>query len=410
MRAKIILPNFAAVLAVGLASYFYLTNRFEKKAREARAAELRVISGLFARSEGLRGFELLNSVRAQAMSRNMVDVFEKLDIEPAEGQSREAFEISAREIWFKKCVKAINAYSALWQKRYGKRPELVLVTDRRGVAIARNTTPNACPVNTNVADGMPVVARALDGEASYGVWSIDKSPFSKKKNDPKYCQLMNTDLLEIAASPIWHGDDIAGALVVGLDISDGTAKKHAELTDMSVAVLKGDSVYSASLGTDTARQSLEQQLARSKIREQLDFSIEHGRLSEVFAIEIEGVPYIAQSIPMTNADPRDRIATLILASFENAAADVESLRFILVVTAVGLLLVFIVGMVLTHHFLRPVMDIEEGILKVINGEYDYRFDVKSSEVGGLSYRINQMIGVLTEEDEEVNEVGDDAEP
>jgi len=47
-----------------------------------------------------------------------------------------------------------------------------------------------------------------------------------------------------------------------------------------------------------------------------------------------------------------------------------------------------------------VVQIEEGLLKVINGEFEYRFDVKSAEVGGLGYRINQLISVLTGEDEE----------
>ena len=67
---------------------------------------------------------------------------------------------------------------------------------------------------------------------------------------------------------------------------------------------------------------------------------------------------------------------------------------------VVLLIVLVIGMLLTNHFLKPVMEIEEGILKVINGEFQYRFDVKSSEVGGLSFRINQMIGALTGEEEE----------
>jgi hypothetical protein len=49
------------------------------------------------------------------------------------------------------------------------------------------------------------------------------------------------------------------------------------------------------------------------------------------------------------------------------------------------------------------MAIEEGLLKIINGAYDYRFDVESDEVGGLSYRINQLVGVLTGEEEENEE-------
>lgn len=92
-----------------------------------------------------------------------------------------------------------------------------------------------------------------------------------------------------------------------------------------------------------------------------------------------------------------------MGSIDNAAADTKSLVMLLVLMGVMLLGIFIAGAALTNHFLRPIMDIEDGLLKVINGEYNYRFDVKSSEVGGLSYRINQLIGVLTGEEEDTEE-------
>ncbi len=400
MRVKIILPNFIAVLLFGVASYFYLDNRLQKKAKEDLRENLQVITALFARSEGLRGFELLNNVRAQAMSRDMVTVFEKVEVDRDEGQTSAQVDAKIHRIWFKKCVQAIEKYADQWQSKYHKRPDLVLITDRRGVALARNTTPNACPVKKNVADGMSVVTRALDGQAAYAIWSNDSSPFSKKKKNSEYCQLMNTDLLELAAAPIWLGDDIAGTLVVGFDISDGTATKHSKLTSMEVAVLKGESVYSTSLGTETARESLEKTLTKANIIKSMDKSLQAGRISDVFDLVVEDRAYLAQIVPMTNAETKDRVATLMMASVDKSFQNLRGIKSILVAMAITLLIVFVSGMLLANHFMKPIIEIEEGVLKVINGEYQYRFDVKSSEVGGLSFRINQMIGALTEDEEE----------
>jgi signal transduction histidine kinase len=76
---------------------------------------------------------------------------------------------------------------------------------------------------------------------------------------------------------------------------------------------------------------------------------------------------------------------------------------LLIITIVAAILVLIIGFVLAAHFMRPIMSIEEGLLKIINGEYEHRFDVKSAEVGGLGFRINQLIGVLTGEEEQADE-------
>ena len=100
---------------------------------------------------------------------------------------------------------------------------------------------------------------------------------------------------------------------------------------------------------------------------------------------------------------KDRIANVVMGSVPGAAEELQSLVFLLVLMGIAGIFVIVVGALLGGHFLKPVMAIEEGLLKVINGEYEYRFDVKSAEVGGLSYRINQLIGVLMGEEEEDEE-------
>jgi len=403
MRIKIILPNLLIVLVIGIGGYFYLRADLREKARARLLDRLTTSAQMFTRSEELHGYELLFDVRSHAMTKDVTEVFATVDIQPQEGESQADVDKKIRQTWYQRAIKSVEMYAELWGEKQGKKPELVFITDRHGVVIARNTTNNACPAGKNVSKAMPVVARALDGESTYSIWSLDNSPFGNKiPEDQRVCSLMNTGLLELAAAPVWMGDEVAGALVIGFEVSNGTAAKKSEEIGLDLAVLTGDHIYSSSFTTDTARQSLNEQLeetAATAVKGALD----SGKVSEVVEIQIEGEPFLALIAPVRNAEQKDRIANVILASIDEAAADNSSLVLLLVLMGIGGILVIVFGFVLANHFLSPVMQIEEGLLKVINGEYEYRFDVKSAEVGGLSYRINQLIGVLTGEEEDEEE-------
>ena len=212
MRTKIILPNLLAVLVIGLGSFFYLQENLSNKAIDQMRQLMGLRSLLYLRSEGLRGFEILSDVRAYAMSKQVVEVFDP--VERLKDEPDDAYDKRILQVLFAKAVGAVESYSDRWAKKGGgKRPEIVFITDRNGVVIARNITPNACPAGRNVAM-LPAMARALDSQAMYGIWSVDDSPFGTKNPAPNSCQLKNTGLLELAAAPIWHGEDVAGALVV----------------------------------------------------------------------------------------------------------------------------------------------------------------------------------------------------
>ncbi len=400
MRAKIILPNLVVVLVLGLASYFVMSSTMEGNTKTRIESQLRTTGSLFARSEALRGYELLFDVRKQAMTKDVTQAFAPVEIAPVEGQTEAQVETKIRQEWYRAGVQAVEMYSELWAARGDKKPELVFITDRNGVVIARNTTPNACPAGRNVSGAIKVVKRALDGEATYSLWSVDNSPLGKSaEKDDKYCTLMNSGLLELAAAPIWMGDDVAGALVIGFEVSNGVAKIKKEKLGLDVAVLVADNIYSSSFETDTARQSLAQQL-KNVASDKVSGALDSGHPSGVFALDIEGASYLAVVLPSMNSDKKDRIANVIMGSVDAASDHRSCLIMVLVFLVVAALVVIVAGMLLGKHFLKPVVQIEEGLLKVINGEFEYRFDVKSAEVGGLGYRINQLISVLTGEDEE----------
>jgi HAMP domain-containing protein len=69
-------------------------------------------------------------------------------------------------------------------------------------------------------------------------------------------------------------------------------------------------------------------------------------------------------------------------------------------TGIAFLIAVVVALLLARSFLRPITLIEDGLLRIMNGDWTHRFEVKSAELGGLSYRINQLMAALLGDEEE----------
>ena len=67
---------------------------------------------------------------------------------------------------------------------------------------------------------------------------------------------------------------------------------------------------------------------------------------------------------------------------------------ILYVTALGVVLVFIGGWLLGSYIMAPDRALEEGLLAIINGQTDKRFQLEHAELGGLAFRIDQLLNQL----------------
>jgi hypothetical protein len=67
---------------------------------------------------------------------------------------------------------------------------------------------------------------------------------------------------------------------------------------------------------------------------------------------------------------------------------------VLGVTALGLILVGAGGVLLGNYFERPISELEEGLLAIINGKTDLRFQIEHPDLGGLVFRINSLLNAL----------------
>jgi HAMP domain-containing protein len=53
-----------------------------------------------------------------------------------------------------------------------------------------------------------------------------------------------------------------------------------------------------------------------------------------------------------------------------------------------------------QYFEKPIEQIEEGLLTIVNGNTQHRINVEHAELGGIVYRINQLVASLTGEGDE----------
>jgi hypothetical protein len=129
---------------------------------------------------------------------------------------------------------------------------------------------------------------------------------------------------------------------------------------------------------------------------------DQGAVSAPFLVTLEGQDHTAVIGPLPSSTAH--VAMVVLGNRSAQIAKASSVSFILLLTAIGALVIAAYGFFMGSSILAPIAQIEEGVLQVMNGRTDYRRDIQSQDFGGLAYRINQLLNVLTKT-EEVDESG-----
>ncbi|HEY8431274.1 MAG TPA: MXAN_5187 C-terminal domain-containing protein [Sandaracinaceae bacterium] len=364
MRTKIIAGNLVAVLVVGLISYLVVSEQLKAAFVAEVDSHITTDQRLFERTWRLSGLEFVERVAAQAAQDASRDLFSSLD----EVTRRRRAHDRANQVaeWFQR------------QSPEAGRPEVVAVTDADGAVIARNQD-----LNRMYRDPLAGQITALRDVLEGGAPAVDVWAFSDGQRK----------LLQTAMAPIRDVDgDVIGALVVGYDMSNGMAQRAGALLGREVAFLTDDAVYSSSFDgavLESLRGALfTQNQAATRA------ALANGQLSEAWTATVGGREYVGVVGPLPLARSA-RVAFAVMADRTAALEKASPANMILVLTGLGLLVVLIYGFLVATSFLKPIEQMEEGVLAVINGRTDLRLDIRSAELGGLAYRINQLLNVFT---------------
>ena len=376
MRMKIIAGNLLAVLIVGLASYFLVQGELSDYVAEDSRSGIQMSQEMFSRSFRLRATEFVNDTRDRAAT--CAGPYSCTDVGDRRDRAYQA--VQAVASWFQDPSHGLTA----------EEPTIVVLTDTRGRILARNLDLRHNSAGQSLAESLPALERVLqDGRSRFDVWHRERQE----------------KFLGTAIAPVRAADQrIIGALVVGYDLSNGMLNEESSLLSSRLAILTSDSVYSSSLTSDQAT-ALQQELfsegsaSRSRVQQALG---DDAEASSAWTLSLVGQDFLAVAAPLPMTPAAD-VAYVVLRSPTQAMAAMSWTSLLLLFLAIGVLLVIGYGLYVSAVLGRPLEQIEEDVLAVINGNSDLRIDIQSTEFGGLAYRINQLINVFTGVGEEDSE-------
>ncbi|MCS6857658.1 MAG: hypothetical protein NZM37_08100 [Sandaracinaceae bacterium] len=363
MRAKIIAGNVLAVLILGLVSYGWAKASIE-------AELLAEVDGRIARDFELLGRSLRWRIRelgalvvAQAASKGARDVFGAID---ESGRRQRAFEVCQRvAAWFGDPARGL-----------GGRPDIVAIVDDRGHVVARDTDVNAM-FGVDLSASVPGLAQALAGAADVGVWEFTQ----------------DNKMIHVGVAPILDEEGkILGALLVGYDFSNGLAREESRLFDREVAFIWGERVYASSF---EGSQTLELQ---SALNQNLKSAVQTAREQQIptspFLVRFKGEEMIGVLGPLPFSEGKAVLG--VFASRTAQLLKASSLQLLLLFSLVGILVVLAYGFLIANSLLRPITMVEDDLLTIMNGRFDHRVTVPEGELGGIAYRINQLLNIFTQ--------------
>lgn len=350
MRRKLIIVNATIVLIVGLLAYLAAANVLV----EAEGA------GSLQRARTARALEVANT---QLTSDALLA--ERWLSELAVGEAvRSVFLPGSPDARSRAATNQANAIveAAKQIERFrGMRPSLVLFVDSEGTALGRNDA--ALMRGDSMLATYPSLAKALRaGQPGSALW----------KNQERQEQLF------VSFAPVRGVQaEVVGVLILGTPVNDDRLERASQLAGgVPLALIVGDAVLARTSGFPAPVLS----------------PLLGSGLEGAMARGVDG--YVLSAAALSEiGEPGARWLAVLP---ETATPFVLGLLLpIAAATLLGLVLVLIAGLLLGVYISRPIAQLEEGLLQIINGDTALRFELKHPELGGLASRINSVLNALT---------------
>lgn len=182
---------------------------------------------------------------------------------------------------------------------------------------------------------------------------------------------------------------IAGGLVTGRPINDLLSRVSDETTGRALALVQGGKGAQQVVGHSAASsETLERSIAGdAKPAIEAALTSAHSQAVKSGDVIIAVAPLESFGDGRHNA-----IVAVAPASLMSRAGEI--FFGIVVAMAVGIALAIIAGLILGNYLTNPINELEEGLLAILNGQTEKRFELDHPELGGLAFRIDQLLNQL----------------
>lgn len=256
-------------------------------------------------------------------------------------------------------------------------PSLVAFVDDQGVGIGRNGS--ALMRGDNLAQAYPSLAAALkSGKTGSAVW------ISRERQE---------QLLASFAPLRNDAGAVVGALVVGTPLNDERLSRTSDLTSGYALIFEVVTDQGAEVVAKNGRVSAE---LVNAAKSPAVAAAANAAIASRGLVKADGEfgGYVLGAMPLD--DYGDQQNAVLVAAVP--ALMVESLSGLLwpifAVGVLGLVLVGVGGVLLGNYISQPVSELEDGLLAIINGNSELRFQIEHDELGGLVFRINSLLNAL----------------
>jgi hypothetical protein len=364
MRNKIIAVNAAIVVLIGLLAFALVRGALvsaSSNSVQMAASAKRDAQSASARLQ-LDGLRVERWLASQANEPGTLEVLGKAS------PSARADAATAYSDALMNSAKQSGAFQ-------GAVPSLLVIIDAQGKTIGRNGS--TLGRGDDLGALYPALKQSLaSGSTGSDVW------FNQGRND---------QYLASYAPVRDETGKIVGAIAAGFTLNDELSRVSEAVTGKGLKLVmpQGDGlqiVASSSAASEDLNQAI-QGSAKANIRA----AISSGSVSSA-----EGSGKIVLSAaPIEGFGDGKRVA-VVTAVPSSMLEDINGMLLPLIggVTLLGLILVIAAGWLLGSYITGPIATLEEGLLAILNGQTDKRFQLDHPDLGGLAYRIDQLLNQL----------------
>jgi hypothetical protein len=364
MRSKIIAVNAGIVILIAVLTYVLLQTSIKEVVANPGERKKEVAQALRAASSQLA----LDALRMERW----------LERGASAESARNVFAMGTPEARSEAATAEANRLrdAAVSEPMFAKMaPSLVLFVDAAGVAVGRNGS--ALMRGEQVAKDYASLAESLKyGHTGTAVW------INKQRQEQM-----------LASFAPLHNDkgEVLGAVVIGTPLSDERLQRTSDLTSGQTLLFalvseKGVDAIADSQAPAEVLGAVSDAGVTAAARQALS-SGSIGSADTVLADRFFGA---------TSIDGYGKTDAVLIAAVPSSLVGSVSglLMPVLAIAGLGLVLVIAGGVLLGNYISAPISELEDGLLAIINGQNDLRFQLEHPELGGLVFRINSLLNAM----------------
>lgn len=365
MRWKIIVVNAGILVVVGLLTFVLLWTSLKDIVANPAERKLEVEQALRAASSqlALDGLRLERWLERQSNTESIRAIFNNSSPEARS----EAATVEANRL--RDAAVSEPAFARM-------APTLVLFVDEHGVALGRNGS--ALMRGENLVSVYPSLDGALKEHTTGSAIWVDRQ---------------RQEQLLVSYAPL-NGENgkVVGAVIVGTPLNDERMTRTSDLTrgHPLVFAVVGENNIEIVAKSNRGEAAVIGAASGPAVAAAAKAALASGG---VVRAESEQVDHVFGAASVSGYAGQN--AVLVAAVASSLVGSVWGVLWpVFAVAGLGVILVIIAGNLLGNYISGPVSELEDGLLAIINGNSDLRFQIEHDELGGLVFRINSLLNAL----------------